>query len=119
MAYVSQSVPFWHIGKAVLVFGVIYSHHRMQNKLERHAGNAPALYSDWKSDASLLGQCRMERIVGIEPTYEAWKASVLPLNYIRKLKEQIRWIDSEPLIQSEDLPEWLLWPTHLSLKWSG
>ena len=25
----------------------------------------------------------MERVMGIEPTYEAWKASVLPLNYTR------------------------------------
>ncbi len=25
----------------------------------------------------------MERVKGIEPSYEAWKASVLPLNYTR------------------------------------
>ena len=25
----------------------------------------------------------MERIMGIEPTYSAWKADILPLNYIR------------------------------------
>ena len=26
----------------------------------------------------------MERVMGIEPTYPAWKAGVLPLNYTRK-----------------------------------
>ena len=25
----------------------------------------------------------MERVMGIEPTYEAWEAAVLPLNYTR------------------------------------
>ncbi len=29
-------------------------------------------------------QLRLERAMGIEPTCEAWKASVLPLNYARK-----------------------------------
>ena len=27
----------------------------------------------------------MERVKGIEPSYEAWEAAVLPLNYTRKL----------------------------------
>ena len=27
----------------------------------------------------------LERAMGIEPTYEAWEASVLPLNYARSL----------------------------------
>ena len=26
----------------------------------------------------------MERVMGIEPTYPAWKAGVLPLNYTRR-----------------------------------
>jgi hypothetical protein len=26
----------------------------------------------------------MERVMGIEPTFEAWEAPVLPLNYTRK-----------------------------------
>ena len=26
----------------------------------------------------------MERVMGIEPTYAAWKAAVLPLNYTRE-----------------------------------
>ena len=29
------------------------------------------------------GGRRMERAKGIEPSYEAWEASVLPLNYAR------------------------------------
>ena len=29
---------------------------------------------------------RVERVKGIEPSYPAWKAGVLPLNYTRKLK---------------------------------
>ena len=28
----------------------------------------------------------VERMMGIEPTRSAWKAEVLPLNYIRKLQ---------------------------------
>ena len=27
-----------------------------------------------------------KRVMGIEPTYPAWKAGVLPLNYTRKYK---------------------------------
>lgn len=35
----------------------------------------------------------MERVIGIEPTYSAWKADVLPLNYTRAGYTQItlRW----------------------------
>ena len=29
----------------------------------------------------------LERVKGIEPSYPAWKAGVLPLNYTRKLKK--------------------------------
>ena len=27
----------------------------------------------------------VQRVMGIEPTYPAWKAGVLPLNYTRKI----------------------------------
>ena len=27
----------------------------------------------------------MERVMGIEPTFEAWEAPVLPLNYTREM----------------------------------
>ena len=30
---------------------------------------------------------KLERVKGIEPSYPAWKAGVLPLNYTRKLKK--------------------------------
>jgi hypothetical protein len=35
----------------------------------------------------------MERAMGIEPTYQAWEARVLPLNYARRVcrKESWRW----------------------------
>ena len=29
---------------------------------------------------------KLERVKGIEPSYPAWKAGVLPLNYTRKLR---------------------------------
>ena len=29
----------------------------------------------------------MERVKGIEPSYEAWEAAVLPLNYTRSRRE--------------------------------
>jgi hypothetical protein len=29
----------------------------------------------------------MERVKGIEPSYEAWEAAVLPLNYTRSSRE--------------------------------
>ncbi len=31
----------------------------------------------------------VERVMGIEPTYLAWKASVLPLNYTRTVLTRI------------------------------
>ncbi len=36
-------------------------------------------------EASSLHPSKGKRVMGIEPTYLAWKASVLPLNYTRKL----------------------------------
>ena len=32
---------------------------------------------------------RMERVMGIEPTFEAWEAPVLPLNYTRIVGNRI------------------------------
>ena len=31
----------------------------------------------------LLGEVKMERVMGIEPTWPAWKAGALPLSYTR------------------------------------
>ena len=33
-----------------------------------------------------------ERVMGIEPTYPAWKAGVLPLNYTRKMSHTLTLI---------------------------
>ena len=33
---------------------------------------------------SMFSGDKKERVMGIEPTYPAWKAGVLPLNYTRK-----------------------------------
>ena len=45
----------------------------------------------------LEGRCSIQlsyehtkRVMGIEPTYLAWKASVLPLNYTRKRQEKLK-----------------------------
>ena len=35
-----------------------------------------------------------KRVMGIEPTYLAWKASVLPLNYTRTLNIFMKFCDS-------------------------
>jgi hypothetical protein len=32
-------------------------------------------------------ECVLERVKGIEPSYEAWEAAVLPLNYTRMASE--------------------------------
>ena len=42
---------------------------------------------------TLVSQCK--RVMGIEPTYPAWKAGVLPLNYTRRLHrgDRIRTCD--------------------------
>ena len=33
---------------------------------------------------------KMERVMGIEPTWPAWKAGVLPLNYTRMLLRRLK-----------------------------
>jgi hypothetical protein len=33
----------------------------------------------------------LERVMGIEPTYSAWKAEVLPLNYTRAAKRRVAY----------------------------
>ena len=42
-------------------------------------GSCSILLSYWR-----LWMVELERVMGIEPTYPAWKAGVLPLNYTRE-----------------------------------
>ena len=35
--------------------------------------------------------CHLERVKGIEPSYEAWEAAVLPLNYTREAADSTTW----------------------------
>ena len=39
------------------------------------------LYTFWHAKPRFY---KLERVMGIEPTYQAWEARVLPLNYTRK-----------------------------------
>jgi hypothetical protein len=51
-----------------------------------HCQKNLVLWSEKKPQGRLalqLFQIRMERVKGIEPSYEAWEAAVLPLNYTR------------------------------------
>ena len=52
-----------------------------------------------------IGICHLaneKRVMGIEPTYPAWKAGVLPLNYTRKYRgDRIRTCD--PLVPNQVL----------------
>jgi hypothetical protein len=38
----------------------------------------------------------LERAKGIEPSYEAWEASVLPLNYARDIQDGVGFAKSRP-----------------------
>ena len=58
--------------------------------MARQEGLEPPAYCLEGSCSILLSYWRifrgrsMERAMGIEPTYPAWKAGVLPLNYARR-----------------------------------
>ena len=82
---------------------VVYFHHHAVSHAERTNKKAPAIASafswrrEWDSNPRALADKRFsrpprydhfdtparERVMGIEPTYPAWKAGVLPLNYTR------------------------------------
>jgi hypothetical protein len=47
-----------------------------------HAVDAAAKALLTRAEFQLFAQ-RLERVKGIEPSYEAWEAAVLPLNYTR------------------------------------
>ena len=41
----------------------------------------------------------VERVKGIEPSYEAWEAAVLPLNYTRDLQRQFSASRTQPAVK--------------------
>ena len=49
-------------------------------------GSCSIQLSYWRISTA-LERVKLERVKGIEPSYPAWKAGVLPLNYTRKPKE--------------------------------
>ena len=51
---------------------------------------APAISSVTPGSVALNG---LERVKGIEPSYAAWEAAVLPLNYTRAIAA-MRWSES-------------------------
>ena len=58
----------------------------MLYQMARQEGFEPPTYCLEGSCSILLSYWRkqsVERVMGIEPTYPAWKAGVLPLNYTR------------------------------------
>ena len=48
-------------------------------------GSCSIQLSYWRISIALV-RVKLERVKGIEPSYPAWKAGVLPLNYTRKPK---------------------------------
>ena len=50
-------------------------------------GSCSIQLSYWRILLLRLVVEKLERVKGIEPSYPAWKAGVLPLNYTRKPKE--------------------------------
>ena len=55
----------------------------------------PALAACWARVGRVGGQA-VERVKGIEPSYEAWEAAVLPLNYTRKGRQFTRLPNQPP-----------------------
>src|SRR4249920_223509 len=48
--------------------------------------------------------CDVERVKGIEPSYEAWEAAVLPLNYTRNRRHSSRRVaQAAPLARGSPL----------------
>ena len=43
---------------------------------------ADRMLKEWNCGGAVRGR-DLERVMGIEPTYAAWEATVLPLNYTR------------------------------------
>ena len=50
----------------------------------------------YKETPAFCGRFFMERMMGVEPTYAAWEAAVLPMNYSRIWKPMIIIADLFP-----------------------
>ena len=50
--------------------------------------------------------CNAKRVMGIEPTYPAWKAGVLPLNYTRIFAETVKVVYSIGVTGFEPAASW-------------
>ena len=50
-------------------------------------GSCSIQLSYWRIYRETRSSSLLERVKGIEPSYPAWKAGVLPLNYTRKLRK--------------------------------
>ena len=53
----------------------------------RAVGFEPAAFWSVARRSIQLSYARTKRVMGIEPTYPAWKAGVLPLNYTRVISD--------------------------------
>jgi hypothetical protein len=54
----------------------------MEDRINKGEPSLPTAARFYLNILLFMGQI-MERVMGIEPTHLAWKASVLPLNYTR------------------------------------
>lgn len=72
-------------GKEDKNFGL---YEKNNNLLRFKMANSSVLFHNKKRQA--LNACRfLERVKGIEPSYPAWEAGVLPLNYTRTLNKML------------------------------
>ena len=60
------------------------------NRQISSAGVGRACWARVGSRVDRVGGQAVERVKGIEPSYEAWEAAVLPLNYTRKGRQFTR-----------------------------
>ena len=83
-----------------------YTHHKMCSK-----GFEPPTHGLEGRCSIQLSYEHTERVMGIEPTYLAWKASVLPLNYTRMqigvtgFEPAASWSQTRRSSQAEPHPE--------------
>ena len=72
-------------GKEDKNFGL---YEKNNNLLRFKMANSSVLFHNKKRQA--LNACRfLERVKGLEPSYPAWEAGVLPLNYTRTLNKML------------------------------